>query len=153
MGQLAAIQPLTESEEQFVYNLEVLGLTQQRAAQLAGVASPQEVLKRQDIVLARAKLRESVRARAAITKDDVVRGIKDAVDQAVLIADPMAQIAGWREIAKMLGYDAPREVHVTISSDVNQRRRQIAQLTDDALVEMLDASDVIDADFHEVDAP
>ena len=153
MAHAIAPRALTADEEKFLYNLEVLGMTQLRAAQLAGVASPQDVLRRADVVTARTKLREAVRARAAITKDDVVHGIKDAIDQAVLITDPMAQIAGWREIAKMLGYDAPREVRVTISHDLSMRRRQIAQLPDDALVEMLGADDVIDADFSEVHGP
>lgn len=142
---------LTEAEQKLVYNIEVLGMSQQRAADLAGVASPQQVLRRSDVADARAKLREAVARRVEITKDDVIAGIKKAVDQADVLADPMAQIAGWREIAKMLGYDAPREVRVTISSDLNTRKRQIAQLDDDELVEMLGAEDVIDGDFYVLD--
>lgn len=142
---------LSEAEQQFVYNIEVLGMTQQRAAEIAGVASPQHVLKRPDVVDAREKLRSVVRQRVEITKDDVIAGIKKAVDQADLLADPMAQIAGWREIAKMLGYDAPREVKITISADASLRKRQIAQLDDGELIELLGADDVIDAEFYEVD--
>lgn len=142
---------LSEAEQQLVYNIEVLGMSQARAAELAGVVSFQVVLKRPDVIDAREKLRTAVRQRADITKDEVIAGIKKAVDQADLLADPMAQIAGWREIAKMLGYDAPREVKVTISTDINTRRRQIAQLDDEELIEMLGADDVIDAEFYEVD--
>ena len=142
---------LTEAEQQFVYNLEVLGMTQQRAAELAGVASPHAVLKRTDVVDARERLRAAVRQRSEITKEDVIAGYKKAIEQADLLADPMAQIAGWREIAKALGYDAPREVRVTISSDLNTRKRLITQLDDADLVEMLGAEDVIDADFQVVD--
>lgn len=151
MGALTTFQQLTEAEEKFVYNLEVLGMSQARAAQLAGVASPTQVLKRAEVDDARTKLRAAVRQRAEITKEDVIDGVKKAIDQADLLADPMAQIVGWREISKMLGYDAPREVRVTISADASMRRRQIAQLTDDDLVEMLGADDIIDADFREMD--
>jgi len=142
---------LNEAEQQLVYNIEVLGMSQARAAELAGVASFQSVLKRPDVIDAREKLRAAVRQRADITKDDVIAGIKKAVDQADLLADPMAQIAGWREIAKMLGYDAPREVKITVSADISTRRRQIAQLDDEELIELLGADDVIDAEFYEVD--
>jgi hypothetical protein len=141
---------LSEAEQQFVYNIEVLGMSQSRAAEISGVRSPQVVLKRPEVIDAREKLRDVVRQRVEITKDDVIAGVKKAIDQADLLADPMAQIAGWREIAKMLGYDAPREIKVTISADASTRRRQIAQLDDDELIDLLDARDVIDAEFYEV---
>jgi len=141
---------LSEAEQKLVYNIEVLGMSQSRAAELAGIAHPQPVLRRPEVIDAREKLRAAMQQRAEITKDDVVAGIKKAVDQADLLADPMAQIAGWREIAKMLGYDAPREVRVTISSEANTRRRQIAQLDDSELIDLLGAEDIIDADFYEL---
>jgi hypothetical protein len=85
-----------------------------------------------------------------ITKDDVVLGYRSAIEDAKLLSDPMAQIAGWREISKMLGYDAPREIKITLSGDVRATRKQIAQLDDASLIELLGAGNVIDADFYVV---
>lgn len=140
---------LTEPEQQFLYNLEVLGLPQLRAAEIAGLpGAPTEILKRPHIIAAREQVKQATRARVDITKDDVVRGFKKAIDQADLMADPMAQIAGWREIAKILGYDGAKEVHLHLNGDVKQVRRQIAQLNDNELVQLLEADNVIDGDFY-----
>lgn len=146
----ATIPALSEQEQQLIYNVEVLGLSVRRAGDLVGMPDPYSVLGRREVAEARERLREEVRKRAEITKEDVVHGIKDAIDQAKTLADPTAQIMGWREIAKMLGYDAPREIKITVSSETRVLRKQIAQLDDDALVELLGAEDVIDADFYEV---
>jgi hypothetical protein len=142
---------LSEQEQQFLYNLDVLGLTQQRAAEIAGVGAAAYVLKKPSVIAARETIRSSLRTRVNITKDDVIRGIKSAIDQAELLADPMAQIAGWREISKMLGYDAPREIKLVVSGDVKAARKQIAQLGDTDLVQLLEADSVIDADFYPVE--
>ena len=145
-----AVNELTEAEQQFLYNSEVLKMTQQRAAELAGVSSPGAVLKKPSVIIAREKIRQSLRARVDITKEDVLTGIQKAIFQADLLSDPMAQIAGWREISKMLGYDAPREIKITINGAVKDVRKQIAQLGDEELVELLGADDVIDAEFYQV---
>lgn len=142
---------LSEQEQQFLYNLDVLGMTQQRAAEIAGIGTAAYVLKKPEVAAARETIRASLRARVDITKDDVLRGIQKAINQADLLADPMAQIAGWREISKMLGYDAPREIKITVSGDVKAVRKQIAQLDDTDLIQLLGADSVIDADFYPVE--
>ncbi len=141
---------LTQEEEKFLYNLEVLGLPQQRAADMAGVGNPSALLKKPEVANARETLRAATRARVNITKDDVIRGYLDAVQDAKLLGDPMAQIAGWREISKSLGYDAPREVKITINGTAKEVRKQVAQLTDNDLVDLLGADSVIDGDFYVV---
>ena len=141
---------LTEEERQFLRNIEVMGLPVSRAAEIAGVASPQLTLQKPDAIDLRAKLRDATRQRVNITKDDCINGIREAIDHAKLTDEPMAQIAGWREISKMLGYDAPKQVNITISGNIRDLRKQVAALTDEDLVEALGADDVIDADFYPV---
>lgn len=140
---------LTPQEEKFLHNLEVLGLTQQRAAELAGISAPQQVLQKPEVANHRAHLQESMRRRTQITKDDVINGLKEAIDHAKLTDEPMAQIAGWREISKMLGYDAPKQVHIHLSGTAKDLRKQISGMTDSELVQSLGADDVIDGDFYE----
>lgn len=140
---------LTPKEAQFLHNLEVLQLPVGRAAAIAGISNQSETLRKPAVMAARDEIRAAVARRVNITKEDVINGIKDAIEQAKLIDEPMTQIAGWREIAKMLGYDAPKQVNVTISGTVKEVRRQISALTDSELVESLGAGDVIDGDFYE----
>lgn len=56
-----------------------------------------------------------------ITRQTIVEGLMSAIDQAKLLADPTAQIAGWREMAKLLGLNAPEQkvVSIAVSHDGN----------------------------------
>ena len=140
---------LSPQEEKFLHNMEVLRLTQQRAAEIAGISNPQQVLQKPEVIEARTAMREAAARRVNISKDDVLIGLKEAIDHAKLTDEPMAQIAGWREISKMLGYDAPKQVNIVVSGNVKEIRKQISALTDAELVESLGADDVIDGDFYE----
>lgn len=141
---------LTEEEERLLYNVEVLRLPVTRAGEVAGVANPHNVLKRPAVAGAREQLRNQLRVRTQITREDVVQGLKEAVEQAVILADPMAQIAGWREIAKILGYDKTPTVQVHLTGSVEQMQKQIQSLPMEELLKLGGASDVIDADFYKV---
>lgn len=146
-----ALRALSQAEAEFAHNIEVRGMSVEVAAEQANLPVTGKKAAQDDAIAAqRAQLRDMMRARTHITKEDVIEGFRTAIDQAVLITDPMAQIAGWREIGKMLGYDAPTEVHITLSTDSNALKKQIKSMSDDKLVELLGAEDVIDGDFYEV---
>ena len=143
---------LSEQEQLFLYNLEVLGLPVVRAAEMAGLKSPYYVLKRPSVVVARERYREALRGRTDFSREDVIAGYKHAIDQASVIGDPMAQIAGWREIAKMQGYDKQVSVHLTLTGTVEQATKQVKSLSTEQLLEMAGqgGGNVIDADFYRV---
>lgn len=142
---------LTDSEQMFIYQLEVIGLSVTRAAEVSGVSSPYALLKRPHILAAREQTRIAMRQRTNFTREDVVAGIKEAIDQAVVMADPMAQIAGWREIGKLLGYDKTPNIHIHATGTVEQVRKQMQGMSTEDL--MLQAGDgaVLDGDFYKVD--
>lgn len=142
---------LDEQEQQLLYNVEVLGLSVKRAGILANVSDPQAVLKRGNVMVAREKLRASLRERLEITREDVVNGFKAAIDQAVILADPMAQIAGWREIAKVLGIDKTPNVNVHIQGTLEQVQKQLQGMPLEQLMkEAGQIGHVVDADFYQV---
>jgi hypothetical protein len=142
---------LDEQEQTLLYNIEVLGLSVKRAGTVAGVSNPQGVLQRANVQAAREKIRAAVRERVQITREDVVNGIKNAIDQAVILADPMAQIAGWREIAKILGIDKTPNVNVHIQGTIEQVQKQLQGLPLDLLMkEAGQLGNVVDADFYHV---
>lgn len=142
---------LTDAESMFVYQMEVIGLPANRAAEVAGVASPYALLKRPHIIAAREQARLAVRGRTNFTREDVVAGLKEAIDQAKVMADPMAQIAGWREMAKILGYDKTPNVHLHMSGTVDGMRRQISAMSTEDLMRQMEDPTILDGDFYKVD--
>lgn len=138
---------LTEQEEKLLYHIEVLGFNATRAGALVGIENPQLVLKKPGVQEVRDRMREAVRKKVDITKEDIINGFLKAIEQADLLGEPMTQIAGWERIAKILGFDKPKEV-IVWAGDAKGVRRQIAQLPDADLVKLLEADNVIDAEFY-----
>lgn len=84
-----------------------------------------------------------------ITRDDVLRGLMEAVTDAKMLADPTSQIAGWREIAKICGYYAPEVRRIELGTSAKNYMQHLEQLDDVELLKLAEA-DVIDVDFTEV---
>ncbi len=148
------VDGLTDQEQMFLYQLEVVGLPANRAGEISGVRSPYSVLKKPHIVAAREQYRHAVRGRTDFTRDDVVAGYKVAIDQAYTLGDPMAQIAGWREIAKIKGFDKTPNININLSGTEEQVMKQVKALSTSELMRMA-GGDILDADFYRVthDAP
>jgi hypothetical protein len=143
---------LTADEQKLVYNIEVMGMTQLRAAQLCGLETTYaNILMRPEVKIAREKLRAHVREQVKITREDVVAGLQEAIEMSRMITDPMAMIAAWRETAKILGFDKPAEVHITITGDIRELRQQIKSLPEAELLRLADESNIVDADFYPIE--
>lgn len=140
---------LTEQETLFLYHVEVVGLPVVRAAEMVGVKSPHYVLKKPHIIAARAKFREAIRGDVDFTRDDVAFGYKEAIDQAKILGDPMAQIAGWREIAKLKGYDKQPNITFNVHGTIEDFKKQLQNMPTDKLLELA-GTDVLDGDFYRV---
>jgi phage terminase small subunit len=59
--------------------------------------------------------RASYAIASGVTKKMVVDGLMEAVDMAKIKADPLAMIAGWREVGKMLGFYEPTKVAMSVT--------------------------------------
>ena len=141
---------LTDDEQMFIYQLEVIGMPVSRAGEVSGIKSPYLVLKRPHVVAAREQVRIAMRQRTNFTREDVIAGIKKAVDQAEMMADPLAQIAGWREIGKLLGYDKTPNIHIHASGTIEQVRKQLQSMSTEDLMIQAGDGDVLDAGFYPV---
>lgn len=140
---------LTAEEAKFVYNVEVLQMPMQLAADQSGMPLRRAVSPH--IVQARQLIKDEIRRTTGITKEDCVYGMRDAIDRARIFAEPMTEIVGWEKIAKLMGYDAPQRVDININATVEVIRGQLRHLPDEELVKALpDARDIIDGDFYEV---
>lgn len=87
---------------------------------------------------------------SGVSRQDVIDGIKEAIDQAKLLAEPMAQIAGWREIAKMNGYYAPEVKELRLTGSQEAKVKEMQALTDEQLLELAQ-SDVIEGESKRID--
>lgn len=139
---------LTCDEANFVYNLEVLDMPVRAAASQAGVSVG--LALKPHIIQARENTRRALASNLQFTKEDVVRGIHEAVHDAKLLADPMAQIKGWVEIANLLGFNKEeRGVQININASIEVVKRQIRNVSDSDLIKQLGADNIIDVDFYE----
>lgn len=141
---------LTEQEQMFVYQREVIGLSVNRAAEVAGVSAPYALMKKPHIIAAMDQTRLAIRGRTNFTREDIVAGLHEAVEQAKLLGDPMAQIAGWREMSKLLGYDKQVNVNLHLTGSVEQVQKQLAGMSMEQLLEQAGDTNVMDGDFYRV---
>lgn len=84
-----------------------------------------------------------------LTREDVLEGMMEAVQQAKLIADPMAQIAGWREVAKICGFYAPEVKKIELGDSAKTFLQRLEQMDDAELLKLAN-SEVVDVDFTEM---
>ena len=73
-----------------------------------------------------------------ITRLDVVNGIRDAIERARVQAEPATEIAGWREIGKILGHYAPETRKVLLTDDQDRVVRKLESMTTQELLEMVE---------------
>jgi len=75
------------------------GFSQRSARQIAT-----RLLSKADIRVLVQKKQKETEERLQITRDDVIRGLLRAVEEAKEAGSPQGQINAWREIGKMMGY-------------------------------------------------
>lgn len=84
-----------------------------------------------------------------LTRDKVLQGMMDAIDQAKILSDPLTQIAGWREVAKVCGFYAPEVKKVELSGANKAVVDRLRSLSDEELLQIANG-DVIDAEYTEI---
>jgi phage terminase small subunit len=84
-----------------------------------------------------------------LTREDVLKGMMEAIDDAKILSDPLTQIAGWREVAKICGFYAPDVKKVEISGSGKAVIDKMRQLSDAELLQIAEG-EVIDVEFDEV---
>lgn len=148
---------LTTQELSFVEGI-LAGLTPSQAYKQAGYTSrlstlqPHHPLNRPAVQAAIRARQNEMRDEARISRSDVLRGFQRAIKDAQLQADSVAQIAGWREIGKMLGYYEPEKREIVLSDKREEAIRQLQEISMDELMDLAGDS-VIDGEFELVVEP
>lgn len=114
------------------------GLTPTQAAARAGIYINHvaRTLKQPVVQSYMAEIRKKAEEEIKITVVDVLNGFKHAIDDAKLQGDPTAQIAGWREIGKMLGYYAPERKKLELSDDLLRLKNRLEDLSEAELLKL-----------------
>lgn len=146
---------LTESQEAFVEGV-LDGKSKGQAALDAGYSSPSAsstIAKSEAVQVALAERREELSSATQITRAGVLNGILDAIEMARLMADPTAMLTGYRDISKMMGYNAPEVKKVEISDTSDRLHRRMQSLSDEDLLKIINGEadmDVIEGEARRV---
>lgn len=88
---------------------------------------------------------------ADMSRKRVLDGFLEAIEQAKMLAEPMTQIAGWRELAKMCGYYAPEVKTLNVNVSSQRLLTQLETLSDKDLLELIEQdSEVIEGEAREL---
>lgn len=71
-----------------------------------------------------------------ISRADVLRGLQAAINRAQVQAEPATEIAGWKEIAKILGYYAPEKKQLVLSEGQDKLLRRLEALPTEELLKL-----------------
>lgn len=147
---------LTESQEAFVEGV-LDGKSRGQAALDAGYSSPSAsstIAKSEAVQVALSERRVELSSATQITRAGVLNGILDAIEMARLMADPTAMLTGYRDISKMMGYNAPEVKKVEISDTSDRLHRRMQSLSDEDLLKIINGEadmDVIEGEARRVD--
>ena len=146
------------SEAQDAYVEAILdGKSKAEAALSAGYSHRQSssAAERSALVQnALAERREELSSATQITRVGVLNGILEAIEMARLQGEPLAMLAGFRDISKMMGYNAPEVKKVEVTSSQGRLRHKMQSLSDDDLLRLAEGGsidDVIDGEARVVD--
>ena len=99
-----------------------------------------------------AERREELSSATQITRAGVLNGILDAIEMARLQGEPLAMLAGYRDISKMMGYNAPEVKKVEVTASQGRLRHKMESLSDEELLRLADGEsmDVLEGEFRVV---
>ena len=141
------------SEAQEAYVEAILdGKSKPEAALAAGYSHGQSfaAAERSQLVQnALAERREELSSATQITRVGVLNGILEAIEMARLQGEPLVMLTGFRDISKMMGYNAPEVKKLEVSTSQGRLRHKIQSLSDEDLMRMAEGEgidDVIDGE-------
>jgi phage terminase small subunit len=156
-NRVCAITTPTAKEEAFLQAKE-MGMHDTQAAAFAGYSNPSAEGKRlrakPHIAVKLSELELKIQQEMDLHRHDVQKIVMEAIEMGRIQADPVAMLRGAQELNKMCGFYAAEVKEVRLSSDLQQRQKQLEGMSDEELLrqaEMEGGFDVIiDAEFTEV---
>lgn len=131
--------PLNTKEERFVENVALYGMNDSQAARHAGIG--RDVATRPHVIAALAEMRAANAQKMEMTRDKVLAGLSDAIERAKLMGEPLTEIAGWREVAKVAGLYDTKPAGKDLTDKQKKFLDQIQSMSDEDLA-LLTSKDV-----------
>lgn len=155
-GEGSETEALTEMQRLFVKYLVHDKLNQTASARQAGFNQPataaHALVRNPKVMAAIAEERAEYAKVSGMTKQKVIDGFSEAVDMARIKADPIAMIAGWREIGKMCGFYEPTKTKIEVSVKGQVLIERMQTMSDAELLALAEGDPtVLDGEFHVVD--
>ena len=143
-------KPLTEQQRMFV-QLWAEGDSIPNAYQRAGysiqdVSYAYRMTKMPNILKQYNLVKEEFRKAAQMTREEVMLGIKDAIDMAKLMSEPATMIAGYREIGKLCGYYEPKKVDINVNVNGSVAIERMNKMTDAELLKIIEEASLTGVD-------
>ena len=140
-------QPLTEKQRLFVHHLVNNKLNQTAAARQAGFNQPgtaaNALMKNPKVLAAIAEERLEYAKASGMTKQKVIEGFSEAIDLARIKADPIAMIAGWREIGKMCGFYEATKAKIELSVQGQVLIQRLNTMSDEELLALAEGDPTV----------
>jgi hypothetical protein len=83
------------------------------------------------------KLAAQYAEEAQLNREDVITGLKDAIEMAKLMSEPATMIAGWREIGKLCGFYEPKKVDINVNVNGSVVLERMGQMSDAELLKII----------------
>jgi phage terminase small subunit len=129
---------LTEKQDAYVEAV-LDGNSRAKAAKVAGYASPPAVIERsEDVAHALHFARSELSSATQVKRADMIEVMLDAIGMARTMADPVAMIAGAREVSKVLGFYEPEKKVIELTGNQLRVQQQFAQLSDQELLDIIE---------------
>ena len=135
---------ITKQQDAYVEGI-LDGKTKSAAALDAGyshASSSHSIERHASVQQALAERREELSSATQITRAGVLNGILDAIEMARAMADPQAMLAGYRDISKMMGYNAPEVKKLEVTASQGRLRHKMQSLSDEDLLRLAEGEDV-----------
>ena len=144
--------PLTEMQRAFVHHLVHNKLNQTAAARQAGFQGPaiaaNKMMKLPKMLAAIEAERLEYAKASGMSKAKVIDGFAEAIDLGRIKGDPIAMIAGWREIGKMCGFYEPTKSKIEVSVSGQVMVERLNSMTDEELLRLAEGdASVLEGEF------
>lgn len=130
-----------------------MGMTKAQAAEYSGlsVGGINNMLQDERVQKYIERLRKSQDKRAQITRDEVVIGVKDAIDRAKRLGEPRTEIAGWETLIRMQGLNAPERMVVELPEETREMLDTLKGMDSAQVAELAGTGNIIDLDPEDFD--
>lgn len=96
-----------------------------------------EILTKPDVQEAIRAVKAENAARLDLTRQDVLAGILEAIEVARVMADPTAMLAGYRDLARMCGFNEPEVHRLAANPDASAVLARLSAMPDEELAALV----------------